>query len=126
MFGQSFGHCIAVADAITIGFRVVAALSDKFADGDRHCACRECRYQGRRSDQSSHQHSPVSVGYVFRTAAPVRALVSGRILVAIDFSVHSKNALKYAVPMAGQSEISQSHNLIIAQSLSSTMEIVRL
>lgn len=37
-----------------------------------------------------------------RAAAPVTALGIRRILVPIDFSVHSKNALKYAVPMAGQ------------------------
>jgi universal stress protein A len=37
-----------------------------------------------------------------RTTAPVTALGIRQILVPIDFSVHSKNALKYAVPMAEQ------------------------
>ncbi len=37
-----------------------------------------------------------------RVATPATALGIRRILVPIDFSVHSKNALKYAVPMAGQ------------------------
>ncbi len=37
-----------------------------------------------------------------RVAAPVTALGIRQILVPIDFSVHSKNALKYAVPMAEQ------------------------
>lgn len=37
-----------------------------------------------------------------RAATPATALGIRRILVPIDFSVHSKNALKYAVPMAGQ------------------------
>ena len=37
-----------------------------------------------------------------RATAPATALGIRRILVPIDFSVHSKNALKYAVPMAGQ------------------------
>jgi universal stress protein A len=37
-----------------------------------------------------------------RPAEPTTALAIRKILVPIDFSVHSKNALKYAVPMAGQ------------------------
>lgn len=37
-----------------------------------------------------------------KRSAPVSALGIRLILVPIDFSVHSKNALKYAVPMAGQ------------------------
>jgi nucleotide-binding universal stress UspA family protein len=36
------------------------------------------------------------------TVAPANPLDIRQILVPIDFSVHSKNALKYAVPMAGQ------------------------
>ncbi|MDH3253006.1 MAG: universal stress protein, partial [Ignavibacteria bacterium] len=35
-------------------------------------------------------------------AGQKKRLVIKRILVPIDFSVHSKNALKYAVPMAEQ------------------------
>jgi universal stress protein A len=37
-----------------------------------------------------------------RVAQRATALDIRKILVPIDFSVHSKNALKYAVPMAGQ------------------------
>lgn len=37
-----------------------------------------------------------------RIPAPARALGIRSILVPIDFSVHSKNALKYAIPMAQQ------------------------
>lgn len=37
-----------------------------------------------------------------KRAAPVSSLGIRSILVPIDFSVHSKNALKYAVPMAAQ------------------------
>src|SRR3989304_1062379 len=37
-----------------------------------------------------------------RKTSPVPSLGINRILVPIDFSVHSKNALKYAVPMAEQ------------------------
>jgi nucleotide-binding universal stress UspA family protein len=54
--------------------------------------------KGQRKKRPVKRASPA----VSRAAGRAPALAINRILVPIDFSVHSKNALKYAVPMAEQ------------------------